>query len=76
MSIEQLENAIFKLFKTNMLTFKVDKCVMWSHTLSSVSIFLRFLFTQQGEQLARGIGVVVIPLALLSEGDETQQRPD
>lgn len=47
---------------------------MIARNASSVSIFLRLLFTQQGEQLVRGIRVVVIPLALLGKEEMKQSN--
>lgn len=49
-------------------------CNVIARNASSVSIFLRLLFTQQGEQLVRGIRVVVIPLALLGKEEMKQSN--
>lgn len=49
-------------------------CNVIARNASSVSIFLRLLFTQQGEQLVREIRVVVIPLALLGKEEMKQSN--
>lgn len=49
-------------------------CNVIARNASSVSIFLRLLFTQQGEQFVREIRVVVIPLALLGKEEMKQSN--
>lgn len=49
-------------------------CNVIARNASSVSIFLRLLFTQQGEQFVREIRVVVIPLTLLGKEEMKQSN--